>query len=91
MAKRRARQPKPLPIERDSVYFLKLILYFLVGTFWVHLSSDTWTAPLPVGLIFGAWYASHEHFQIDRKIELAVLVVSVFVSYFFPPRLLIHL
>jgi len=39
---------------------------------------------LPVGLIVGVLFSSHEHFQIDRKIEYAVLVVAALVGLMIP-------
>ena len=75
--------------ELDSVYFLKLVLYFIVGTFWIHIGTLSTIVPLPIGGVLGLWFASHEHFQIDRKIEYAVLLVAVVISYFFTPRFLV--
>jgi hypothetical protein len=40
--------------------------------------------PLPVGFALGLVFSSHEHFQIDRKIEYAALVVAMLVGYFAP-------
>lgn len=74
--------------ESDSTYFLKLVLFFLLGTFWVRLLNVN-AGPfehlsLPVGLILGLIFASHEHFQIDRKIEFAVLLAATFISFYLP-------
>ena len=77
--------------ELDSVYFLKLVLYFIVGTFWLHIVVGDAEIPLPLGLLFGVAFASHEHFQIDRKIEYAVLLIAVFLAYFVSPRLVVVL
>ena len=77
--------------ELDSVYFLKLVVFFVVGTMWVHIDTQSFLLPLPLGLPLGVWFASHEHFQIDRKIEYAVLIIAVFLSYFFTPKLIISL
>ena len=74
--------------ESDSAYFLKLVMYFILGTFWVRLvdvsigSLDN--VSLPLGLLVGVLFASHEHFQIDRKIEYAVLLVATFISFYLP-------
>lgn len=74
--------------ESDSTYFLKLVLFFILGTFWVRL-VDVKLGPfenlsLPVGLIVGLVFASHEHFQVDRKIEYAVLLAATFISFYLP-------
>jgi hypothetical protein len=71
--------------ELDGVYLLKLALYVILGSLWVKLShGNDMNIPLPVGLIIGLVFASHEHFQLDRKIEYAVLLVAMLVGYFAP-------
>ena len=79
MAKRKKNQ------EKDSVYFLKLVLFFLLGAFWlrINIGSDD-IIGLPVGLAIGLAFASHDHFQIDRKIEYAVLIISAALSAYVP-------
>jgi len=69
--------------EKDGVYFLKLVLFFVVGCLWVRLIS-LGDIPLPVGLFFGLFLANHEHFQIDKKIEYAVLLVATVLSFIAP-------
>ena len=76
------KKTKQLP-EKDSVYFLKLVLFFLLGCLWVQLGGEG-GVPIPVGLVFGVLLASHEHFQIDRKIEYAVLLVAGVLSFVAP-------
>lgn len=59
--------------EADSVYFLKILLYFTLGTVWIKLGGR---AILPIGLLIGLLFASHDHFRIDRKIEYALLLLA---------------
>ncbi len=69
----------------DSIFFLKLVLYMILGSMWVKVThQDTLSVPLPVGLAIGLFFTAHEHFQIDRKIEYAVLLVAMLVGYFAP-------
>ncbi len=75
--------------EADSTYFLKILLYFVVGSIW--LRSDLLPIPLPVGLIVGILFASHDHFQIDRKIEYALLLVAAVVSLVAPIGIVLDL
>lgn len=71
--------------DLDSVFFLKLVLYMILGSMWVKVThADTLSLPLPVGLAVGLFFTSHEHFQIDRKIEYAVLLVAMLIGYFAP-------
>lgn len=73
------------PSDFDGVYLLKLALYVILGSMWVKLShQNTLSIPIPIGFIVGLAFSSHEHFQIDRKIEYAVLLVAMLVGYFAP-------
>jgi hypothetical protein len=75
----------------DGVYLLKLALYVILGSMWIKISNgDGLNLPLPVGMIIGIAFASHEHFRIDRKIEYAVLLVAMLVGYFAPYGLYIN-
>ena len=79
--------------ESDSAYFLKIILFLLLGTFWLRL-NDVHIGPfehlsLPVGLLIGVLFAAHEHFQIDRKFEYALLLVATVMSFYLPMGIVI--
>lgn len=67
--------------EQDGVYLLKIVLYFVLGCLWVRIGNNI---SLPVGLVIGGLLASHEHFQIDRKVEYAILLVAAILSYIAP-------
>lgn len=80
--------------EPDSLYFLKLVLYLMAGSFWLRLGTpipigDLTVNALPVGLIIGLVFARHEHFQLDRKIEYAVLLVATVASFFLPTGIIL--
>lgn len=78
--------------ELDSVYFLKLIIYVIAGSFWVKIiSGESFQLPLPIGPVLGLWFASHDHFQIDRKIEYAILIMAALVGFWAPIGLFIYL
>lgn len=88
MAKTKKRSKKSVPTESNSVYFLKILMFFILGTFWVRLLNVE-IGPfdhvsLPIGLVVGLLFASHEHFQIDSKVEFAVLLVASFISFYLP-------
>lgn len=75
----------------DGVYLLKLALYVILGSMWVKIThGDNLNIPIPIGFILGLIFATHEHFQIDRKIEYAVLMVAMLVGYFAPYGLYIN-
>lgn len=59
--------------EADSVYFLKILLYFILGTIWIKHDGR---AIFPLGLAIGLLFASQDHFRIDRKIEYALLLLA---------------
>jgi hypothetical protein len=59
--------------ETDNAYFLKLLIYFVLGTIWVKVNGYV---VFPIGLLMGVLIAQHDHFAIDRKVEYAVLIVA---------------
>ena len=69
--------------EPDGAFFLKIVLYLVIGSQWMWLVNPEQTKqiPLPLGLLIGLWFASHDHFQIDRKIEYAILLIAAFVGF----------
>lgn len=78
--------------ETDSTFFLKLVVFMVLGAQWVFIQTSADSQfPIPIGLILGLVFASHEHFQIDRKIEYAVMLVSMFVAFWLPLGLVIQL
>ncbi|HSX28696.1 MAG TPA: hypothetical protein VLF60_04580 [Candidatus Saccharimonadales bacterium] len=74
--------------EGDGAYFLKVVLFLILGTFWLRI-SDANIGPfqhvsIPVGLLIGLLFAMHEHFQIDRKMEYALLLMATIMSFYLP-------
>lgn len=82
MAKAKKKKART-PIEPDSAFVLKMVMYLIVGAQWVRIVNPSLTKeiPLPAGLIIGLLFATHDHFQIDRKIEFAVLLVAMLVGF----------
>jgi hypothetical protein len=77
-----ARRPQAAAASGDAPYILKLVLYTIIGTQWLWLeSAHSQSVPLPVGLLIGLIFAMHEHFQVDRKIEYAVLLVAMLAGF----------
>jgi hypothetical protein len=60
--------------EYDSVYFLKILVYLILGSVWATNSGGG--RILPLGIIVGAVIAQHDKLQIDRKIEYAMLLIG---------------
>ena len=74
---------KTLKTETDGAFFLKTVLYLILGSQWLFLVNPDQTRqiPLPIGLVIGGMFALHDHFQIDRKIEFAIILVACFIGY----------
>jgi hypothetical protein len=71
--------------KSDTTYFLKIVVFMIVGSMWLKIITHSgFQIPIPFGFLFGLILASHEHFQIDRKIEYAVLVVAMFIGFWVP-------
>ena len=95
MAKRKrktTKKTKKQPVEKDSVFFMKIIFFYLLGSMWVRLIGvgvDEATISIPLGFIIGIFFARHEHFAIDRKIEYVVLLIAMVLSFYLPVGILI--
>ncbi len=71
--------------EYDGVFLLKITLYLILGSMWLKVYHHNDLAlPLPIGLAIGVFFALHDHFQIDRKIEYAVLLIATLVGFISP-------
>lgn len=77
--------------ESDSTYFLKMVLYLIVGSLWVKVSKGDMQIPVPVGFLIGLLFTAHERFKIDRKIEYAVLLIAALVGFWAPIGLYVSL
>ena len=80
---------KKATAESDSAYFLKIVLYIILGSMWLKFTTPILIGEfqlygLPIGLVLGLIFASHDHFQVDRKIEYAILVITAIVSFIVP-------
>ncbi len=64
---------KTSPRETDDAYFLKILLYFVLGTIWIKYNGYV---VFPIGLILGVLFAQKDHFAIDRKLEYIILLVA---------------
>lgn len=80
---KRASTPKAATQTFDGVYLLKMVLYLLLGSLWLKISNGAdVNVPIPIGLVIGLFFTTHEHFIIDRKIEYAVMLVAMLIGYF---------
>lgn len=85
---------KPTNAEPDSIYFLKLVLYVILGSFWIKFHvpltiGDFIINGFPLGLLVGLLFASHDHFQVDRKIEYAILILVTILTFFLPAGIVV--
>jgi predicted membrane chloride channel (bestrophin family) len=76
--------------ESDSTYFLKLVVFVLLGTLWLKFAQPvSWlglpVGGIPLGLLVGLVLVSKfEKYQSDRKIWYAILVMVTIICYFVP-------
>lgn len=90
--KRKTATKKIQSAETDGAYILKLVMYLIIGSLWIKISyGDNGQLPIPLGLIIGLLFASHDHFQIDRKIEYALLLLAAFLGFWLPIGIFIAL
>lgn len=82
-------------VESDSTYFLKLVIFILLGTLWLKFEQPiTWLGVpfngIPVGLLVGLILVSRfEKSQANRKIWYAILIVVAIICYFVPAGVVI--
>ncbi len=93
MAKRNKKSKKQNSQELDGVFILKMVLYVILGSLWLKITKDgpSLHLPIPVGLIVGLLFSTHDHFSMDRKIEYAVLVSAALFGYIAPYGIFITL
>lgn len=68
----------------DSIYILKLVLYLIVGSQWLRITKGNMTLPLPIGVVIGMLFARLDRSNTDRKIEYAILLLSMFIGFWLP-------
>ena len=75
--------PAKKPLSFDGAYLFKMVLYLFLGSVWLKTTNgDGIDIDIPLGLIVGLAFTLHERFQIDRKIEYAILLVAMLFGYF---------
>jgi len=84
MARTSQKRSRQKPVELDSVYLLKMLLYLIVGSLWLRITTQTSQIPIPVGFIVGILFTMHERLQIDRKLEYAILLMAMFIGFWLP-------
>ncbi len=74
--------------QTDDAYVLKLIMYLIIGSQWLRITKgSSYQIPIPYGALIAIYFARHEHFKIDRKIEYAVIILAMFVGFWIPTGL----
>ena len=68
---------KNTPKETDSVYFLKILMYLVLGTIWIKHDGRL---IIPIGLLVGLLFTRKDRFMIDRKIEYALLIIAAILG-----------
>jgi len=82
-------------LETDGTYFLKLVVFVLLGTLWLKFQQPLeWLGipihGIPVGMLVGLVFVKQfEKMQSDRKIWYAILVVVTIICYFVPAGIVI--
>lgn len=80
--------------ESDSAYLLKIVLYVILGSLWLRFPEPLSIGPIlltgfPLGLCIGLLFASHDHFQVDRKIEYVILILVTIITLFLPTGIML--
>ncbi len=71
--------------ELDSIYFLKLVTYLILGSLWLKITDgNTVQLPIPIGFLTGLVLAAHDHIQLDKKIGYAILLIAMLIGFWAP-------
>lgn len=90
MARKTSKKVRNTAKDTDALFFLKLVVLLIVGSQWVFIDRyEGAQIPIPVGMILGLVLVTHEHFQINRKIEYAILLAVGFVGFWAPTGLIL--
>lgn len=90
-----SRQGYEKVFESDGTYFLKLVVFVLLGTLWLKFAQPiSWLGVpmngIPLGMLVGLLLVSKfEKYQADRKIWYAILLVVTIICYFVPAGIVI--
>lgn len=94
-ARNRVKRYKEKIYESDSTYFLKLVVYVLLGTLWLKFAEPIQVLGIPfggvpLGLLAGLLLVRRfEKLQSDRKIWYAILLIVAIISNFVPAGIVI--
>ena len=85
MVKSKRKSTKVASQNADSWFIYKIVAYMVAGSIWIrYYPSSGVQLPLPLGAIIAVVVASHEKFQIDRKLEYVVLILAMFIGFWLP-------
>ena len=85
-----SRKGKERVYERDSIFFLKLVVFILLSALWLRLKEPIPVGPLvvqaiPLGLIIALLLVMKvEKYQFNRKIWYSALIIMAIVTSFTP-------
>lgn len=94
-ARNRVRRYHEKIYESDSTYFLKLVLYVILGTLWLKFAAPITFlgvpfGGVPVGMMIGLIVVRYfEKYQSNRKIWYAILLVVTIISHFVPAGIVV--
>ena len=81
--------------EKDSVFFLKLVVFILLSALWLRLKEPIPVGPMvsqaiPLGLIVAVLLVMKvEKYQFNRKIWYSALIIMAIVTSFTPVGIMI--
>lgn len=81
--------------ERESVFFLKLVIFILLSAFWLRLKDPIIVGPMivqaiPLGLIIALLLVLKvEKYQFNRKIWYSALIIMAILTSFTPVGVMI--
>lgn len=77
--------------KNNENYFLKLVIFLILGFCWIKIDYNSRQIPIPLGLMIGLLLVSKDKLKIDKKIEYAVLLMAMLIGFWAPTGLYLSL
>lgn len=77
--------------EDENVYFLRLVIYLILGSQWLRISVGDMILPIPIGLIIGLLLTKTQKYSLDRKIAYSILLLTAFIAFWLPIGIVLSL
>lgn len=93
MVKTKRKNSSSAVLDRDAVFLFKCVLFLILGSQWLYIVQGEYRTlfPIPIGAIIGIAFIIKDRQQVDRKIEYALLLAAMFICFWLPLGMTLHI